>query len=310
MICSSGSCAIAGSIGTPYGFETPKIWSNVCRSRGDRRRSERVDDRDRLSAAVDAGGVQSGEVVRVLELRRRVAADAEQRDARRRRPRLCLCLALQRLADERPEGRPLRRAARDPGCARNQHERCEGRAGHRSSNRGPANPSQCHASSLTGTAQGACVLRGSLKKITATCNSWRARRKSARGKRRFPRGYGGGEDLNLRSACTDNGFRDRRIRPLCHPSGTPSVAATARGYGEGGIRTLEAGISPPNALAGRRLQPLGHFSGRVRARTLGPECNRDPGAFPGEAGRAARSPSGRRHRPLPGCGRLRRVPSP
>ena len=27
-----------------------------------------------------------------------------------------------------------------------------------------------------------------------------------------------GEDLNLRSACTDNGFRDRRIRPLCHPS--------------------------------------------------------------------------------------------
>ena len=31
--------------------------------------------------------------------------------------------------------------------------------------------------------------------------------------------------------------------------------------GEGGIRTLEAGISPPNALAGRRLQPLGHFSG-------------------------------------------------
>ncbi len=33
------------------------------------------------------------------------------------------------------------------------------------------------------------------------------------------------------------------------------------GNGEGGIRTLEAGFSPPNALAGRRLQPLGHFSG-------------------------------------------------
>ena len=32
--------------------------------------------------------------------------------------------------------------------------------------------------------------------------------------------------------------------------------------GEGGIRTLEAGIPPPNALAGRRLQPLGHFSER------------------------------------------------
>src|SRR5262249_44163199 len=62
-----------------------------------------------------------------------------------------------------------------------------------------------------------------------------------------------------------NGFRDRRIRPLCHPS------AVQQGYlgvaplsGEGGIRTLEAGISPPNALAGRRLQPLGHFSGRAQ----------------------------------------------
>src|SRR6266540_641494 len=81
---------------------------------------------------------------------------------------------------------------------------------------------------------------------------------------------------------TDNGFRDRRIRPLCHPSGRATVAETGdrgsrarlgllspsrspaspspRQGGEGGIRTLEAGISPPNALAGRRLQPLGHFS--------------------------------------------------
>ena len=30
--------------------------------------------------------------------------------------------------------------------------------------------------------------------------------------------------------------------------------------GEGGIRTLERGLCPSNALAGRRLQPLGHFS--------------------------------------------------
>ena len=30
--------------------------------------------------------------------------------------------------------------------------------------------------------------------------------------------------------------------------------------GEGGIRTLDGGIHPHNALAGRRLQPLGHFS--------------------------------------------------
>ncbi len=31
--------------------------------------------------------------------------------------------------------------------------------------------------------------------------------------------------------------------------------------GEGGIRTLDGGLYPHNALAGRRLQPLGHFSG-------------------------------------------------
>ena len=33
--------------------------------------------------------------------------------------------------------------------------------------------------------------------------------------------------------------------------------------GEGGIRTLDGDIHPHNALAGRRLQPLGHFSGTV-----------------------------------------------
>src|SRR6266481_4204201 len=42
-------------------------------------------------------------------------------------------------------------------------------------------------------------------------------------------------------------------------------------HGEGGIRTLEAGISPPNALAGRRLQPLGHFSGRTDGNDYWPE---------------------------------------
>src|SRR5215212_4650302 len=62
-----------------------------------------------------------------------------------------------------------------------------------------------------------------------------------------------------------NGFRDRRIRPLCHPS--ERCARTQRSgengrrkNGEGGIRTLEGGLFPLNALAGRRLQPLGHFS--------------------------------------------------
>ena len=48
------------------------------------------------------------------------------------------------------------------------------------------------------------------------------------------------------------------------------------GSGEGGIRTLEAGISPPNALAGRRLQPLGHFSGRAHP-SVGP-CRASPRA--------------------------------
>jgi hypothetical protein len=47
------------------------------------------------------------------------------------------------------------------------------------------------------------------------------------------------------------------LRPLGHLSVLRS--------GEGGIRTLDGGIHPHNALAGRRLQPLGHFSaGRSR----------------------------------------------
>ena len=62
---------------------------------------------------------------------------------------------------------------------------------------------------------------------------------------------GGGGIRTLEGPVTPNGFRDRRIRPLCHPSS-----------GEGGIRTLEGAVQPLNALAGRRLQPLGHFSVR------------------------------------------------
>jgi hypothetical protein len=40
--------------------------------------------------------------------------------------------------------------------------------------------------------------------------------------------------------------------------------------GEGGIRTLEGGVDPLNALAGRRLQPLGHFSERAQDSELNP----------------------------------------
>ena len=85
-----------------------------------------------------------------------------------------------------------------------------------------------------------------------------------------------------RDEAAPNGFRDRRIRPLCHPSGGighPNLTLPAGKCesGEGGIRTLEAGYSPPNALAGRRLQPLGHFSvgGHGNNATL-PELLRPP----------------------------------
>src|SRR3954463_3080176 len=54
-------------------------------------------------------------------------------------------------------------------------------------------------------------------------------------------------------------FRGRRSDFL-PPKGESSVL---RG-GEGGIRTLDGGIHPHNALAGRRLQPLGHFSAGAR----------------------------------------------
>ena len=50
-----------------------------------------------------------------------------------------------------------------------------------------------------------------------------------------------------------------------HPGASPrrtmdETAKANRTNGEGGIRTLDAGVHPRNALAGRRLQPLGHFS--------------------------------------------------
>src|SRR4051795_11793994 len=54
-------------------------------------------------------------------------------------------------------------------------------------------------------------------------------------------------------------MRGGRLR--AHPASDRS--ADARG-GEGGIRTLDGGIHPHNALAGRRLQPLGHFSASLR----------------------------------------------
>ena len=42
--------------------------------------------------------------------------------------------------------------------------------------------------------------------------------------------------------------------------------------GEGGIRTLDTGVSPYNGLANRRLQPLGHLSGVGIDRFLCTRC--------------------------------------
>ena len=83
----------------------------------------------------------------------------------------------------------------------------------------------------------------------------------------------------------DGNRRSRRQSPVVNQGeparaifgGVRHVGIARKGdflSGEGGIRTLEAGISPPNALAGRRLQPLGHFSGRAH-RTAAP-CTRKP----------------------------------
>jgi hypothetical protein len=36
-----------------------------------------------------------------------------------------------------------------------------------------------------------------------------------------------------------------------------------RGGGDGGIRTLDRALQPYNGLANRRLQPLGHISGKA-----------------------------------------------
>jgi hypothetical protein len=53
-----------------------------------------------------------------------------------------------------------------------------------------------------------------------------------------------GRDSNPRSACTDSGFQDQRIRPLCHPSGGRSDASCERG------RTVE-GVASSGSRAAR-----------------------------------------------------------
>ena len=63
-----------------------------------------------------------------------------------------------------------------------------------------------------------------------------------------------GEPPRLYAARTSQASQEK----LGEPGGSPKS-------GEGGIRTLERGLCPSNALAGRRLQPLGHFSARAQS---------------------------------------------
>jgi hypothetical protein len=68
---------------------------------------------------------------------------------------------------------------------------------------------------------------------------------------------------------TQTGTADGDVRrssgaETCSDARPPPGKVGRRSNGEGGIRTLDGGIHPHNALAGRRLQPLGHFSAGPR----------------------------------------------
>ena len=78
----------------------------------------------------------------------------------------------------------------------------------------------------------------------------RSRAREHRGRAR--RREGQGATTSSRRTAPQASSRISRIR------GTATSCSTD---GEGGIRTLDGDIHPHNALAGRRLQPLGHFSG-------------------------------------------------
>src|SRR5215208_3852358 len=92
------------------------------------------------------------------------------------------------------------------------------------------------------------------------------------------------------------------MEPPAYPEGgsrRPERGIFRVSNGEGGIRTLEAGFSPPNALAGRRLQPLGHFSGSAHRTARSRRFRRSGthegprGGRPSEAERAGFEPATR-----------------
>ena len=53
------------------------------------------------------------------------------------------------------------------------------------------------------------------------------------------------------------------LRPVGRRVASHPKPDRAKGGGAGGIRTLDRALQPYNGLANRRLQPLGHSSGRV-----------------------------------------------
>ena len=79
------------------------------------------------------------------------------------------------------------------------------------------------------------------------------RRRQTRASRLSPRRTGMSQVRGARALT-----RSRR----CQPDGVlvPAMPTERRFSGEGGIRTLDERITTRNALAGRRLQPLGHLS--------------------------------------------------
>ncbi len=102
----------------------------------------------------------------------------------------------------------------------------------------------------------------------------------------------GTNEADWSSGCPDSGGRQRPITPRTGIAGAADGAARGQEdeaqdkskkeltvkSGEGGIRTLGTENTPYDGLANRCLKPLGHLSGRVRARG-GPGATRGAGAI-------------------------------
>src|SRR6266576_83841 len=101
--------------------------------------------------------------------------------------------------------------------------------------------------------------RGRWPRATPRSTTWPPPRPRSRG-RQAPSSFPHADQAETERAgfepATHLSARTRFPVALLRPLGHLSVLRS----GEGGIRTLDGGIHPHNALAGRRLQPLGHFS--------------------------------------------------